>query len=276
MKIDTHLHVWRKKEPPHLWMLDRAEGQHDVLMWNMEKSGVDKAVLVGSIREQNEDNNDYLSSIIKKYPGKFQAWGTVKLREEGAFDNMVHCIDELGLTGISFYMPTGQDFEFMLEDNIKKIWEGLVERGVSFNTACASADSGVIDRLAERYPDLTIIIAHMGRPVVEEPPPYPQWGKLLDLAQRSNVYVKISGFYSFSEKGWGEIEYPYSEVYPFIRILFEHFGAERLTWGSDFSPCLQFMTYQQALNVIEKQCYFLTDNDKEWILGKTIQKIVKF
>ena len=103
MKIDTHLHLWRKKEPPHLWMLDRAEGQIDVLLWCMEKSGVDRAVIVGSLREQNEDNNEYLSAIINKYPGKFQAWGSVKLRDEDAYDMMIRCIDELGLTGISFF-----------------------------------------------------------------------------------------------------------------------------------------------------------------------------
>ena len=276
MKIDTHLHVWKKKEPPYMWMLDRIDGQFDVLEWCMEQSGVDRAVFVGSIKEQNEDNNEYLSEIIHRYPGKFQAWGSVNIRHEDAIDRMKHCIDELGLVGINFYMPAGGDFEFMLGDSLHGLWKGLVERKGSFNTACSYSEADIIGRLADRYPELNIILAHMGRPIVEEPEPYQNWGRILELAQYGNIYVKLSGIYSFSEKGWGVIEYPYTEVYPLVRSLRDSFGAERLTWGSDFSPCLQHHTYQQAVNFIDKGCTFLSQDEKEWIFGKTIEKIVKF
>lgn len=274
--IDTHLHIWRKASGQHLWLLDSAEGQFDVYRWLMEKHGIDRAVIVGSIRDGNEDNNEYVSSIVRANPGTFQAWGAVNLRSDDAGEQAAHCVDDLGLTGISMYMPKGEDFRFMLTPALEPVWEGLAERRASFNTAVAAADTIVIDKLAERYPGLTIVIAHMGRPVVEEPEPWPEWCTLLELARHPNVYVKLSGFYSFSLKGWGEIEYPYSEVKPFVKALRDAFGADRLTWGSDFTPCLAYMTYRQAYDFIDKHCEFLSDSDKEWIFGKTIMKIVSF
>ena len=274
--IDTHLHIWRKASGQHPWLLDSVEGQIDVYRWLMEKHGIDRAVIVGSKRGGNEDNNEYISSIVRANPDTFQAWGAVNLRSDDAVEQAAHCVDDLGLTGISMYMPAGENFRFMLGPALEPVWEGLVERRASFNTAVAAADTAVIGNLAERYPDLKIIIAHMGRPIVEEPEPWPEWSTLSDLAKHPNVYVKLSGFYSFSLKGWGEIEYPYSEVKPFVKALREAFGAERLTWGSDFTPCLAYMTYRQAHDFIDRHCDFLTDSDKEWIFGKTIMKIVSF
>ena len=276
MKIDTHLHIWKKMEPPYQWMLDKIDGQFDVLEWCMEMSEVDRAVFVGSIKDGNEDNNEFVADIIRQHPDKYRAWGSVNLRGDNPVDAMKHCVDDLGLIGISFYMPSDADFDFMLEAPMRGLWEGLVDRKASFNTACSASEAGVIGKIAEAYPDLNIILAHMGRPVVEEAAPYESWGRILELAQHPNIYVKLSGIYSFSEKGWGEIAYPYTEVYPLVRALRDSFGAGRLTWGSDFSPCLRYHTYQQAVDFIAKGCTFLSEDEKEWIFGKTIQKIVSF
>lgn len=91
-----------------------------------------------------------------------------------------------------------------------------------------------IGPVAERYPDLTLIVDHIGvaqHPV--SPPEAMSWGPfedLLELARHPNVYVKLCGAPLLSQQ-----TYPYEDVWPNLNRLFSAFGYERVMWGSDYT-----------------------------------------
>ena len=60
-----------------------------------------------------------------------------------------------------------------------------------------------------------------------------------------------------------------------LRVLYEHFGAERLCWASDYPPVSGFMTYQQALEVVRTHLTFIPDADKDLILGLNMQRLLE-
>ena len=48
-----------------------------------------------------------------------------------------------------------------------------------------------------------------------------------------------------------------------------------MVWGSDF-PVVKFSsTYKQALEVINKYCDFISEDDKKLILGNNLEKLLK-
>ena len=55
-----------------------------------------------------------------------------------------------------------------------------------------------------------------------------------------------------------------------IRRIYDGFGPQRMLWGSDISglPC----TYGECLRQFSESLEFLTADDKEWILGKSLAK----
>jgi predicted TIM-barrel fold metal-dependent hydrolase len=92
--------------------------------------------------------------------------------------------------------------------------------------------AGEFTRIAERHPQLTLIVDHMGvsADVVKA-------GKLADaidqtasLAKYQNVSVKLSAAPNFSTEA-----YPFRDFTPHIRRLFDAYGPQRCYWGTDMT-----------------------------------------
>ena len=155
---------------------------------------------------------------------------------------------ELGHRGIAIYVmdveAAGAVSSWPAES-----WRRLEERGaiVSLNAAPA-ATQGLVD-LVERTSGCTFLFSHLGDPGRFTSPPSAdeaahRLGALLRLARNDNVYVKISGLYAISDPAGA---YPHEAAWPFIDLVLEHFGPGRCLWGSDFSPCLDDVSFEQVI-----------------------------
>jgi predicted TIM-barrel fold metal-dependent hydrolase len=137
--------------------------------------------------------------------------------------------------------------------------------------------------VAERHPNLTLIVDHIGvaqHPV--SPPEAMQWGPfedLLELARFPNVYVKLCGAPLLSEEN-----YPYEDVWPNLNRMFAAFGYERILWGSDYTrlrsanlpkgdrPRRRGITYGENLNYILHSSH-LTYAQKALVLGGNARRL---
>lgn len=98
-------------------------------------------------------------------------------------------------------------------------------------------------------PRCRILFSHLGLPGRNASVPTvdaarAQLAPLLALARHEHIGVKYSGLYAISDPAH---EYPHRAAEPFVRVLVEEFGADRLYWGSDFSPALDHVTFAQCL-----------------------------
>lgn len=110
----------------------------------------------------------------------------------------------------------------------------LAQRGWTFD-ACVRADQlPDVRALADALPDLRIALDHMGKPSVgtasEPTVPSAEWARNLDdLAQRPNVFCKLSGLPAEAGGDWSA-----DQMRPFLDAAAAAFGPERLMWGSDW------------------------------------------
>ncbi len=95
--------------------------------------------------------------------------------------------------------------------------------------------------------------------------------QVLESARLPNIYIKVSGFYYGSKVRW---EYPYSDVMWAVRTLYEHFGPQRMCWGSDYPVSSQSTTYRQCVEVLRTHCTFMSEHDREQILGETLDALL--
>ena len=65
-------------------------------------------------------------------------------------------------------------------------------------------------------------------------------------------------------------EYPYPDCAWLVRALYEHFGPERLHWGSDYPVVRRAMTYRQSLEAVRTHCPFIPPEHKARILGDSL------
>lgn len=130
-------------------------------------------------------------------------------------------------------------------------WESLARRRaiVSLNARPEAMDG--LAPAVETGAGCRFMVAHLGLPGRYPVPPgsaeaAERLAPLLRLARRANVFVKISGLYAVSEPPHA---YPHPATGPFIDLLLDRLGPGRCLWGSDFSPCLDFVSFAQALSI---------------------------
>ena len=95
---------------------------------------------------------------------------------------------------------------------------------------------------------------------------------MLASAELPNVHLKLSGFHYQTDQS-ARWEYPYADTRWIYETAYEHFGS-RLCWGSDYPVSRADMIYRQTLEAFRTHCAFVSDQDRELILGGTLKKIL--
>ncbi|KAA8902908.1 amidohydrolase family protein [Sphaerosporella brunnea] len=84
-----------------------------------------------------------------------------------------------------------------------------------------------------------VVLDHLGKPNLTSPAhwdgSFSTWsGALAEIAAFPRVAVKFSGVFSELDK---EVDDVVERVFPWVKEVFGHFGAERVMWGSDWPVC---------------------------------------
>src|SRR5437660_4917212 len=62
--------------------------------------------------------------------------------------------------------------------------------------------------------------------------------------------------------------YPFADVHPHIRRVYDAFGPRRMFWGTDWTR-LPY-PWRQAVTLFTEEIPWLSSSDKEWIMGRAI------
>lgn len=91
------------------------------------------------------------------------------------------------------------------------------------------------------------LLSHLGMPgpVVSRDAALERLAPLLELAGVEQVSVKLSGQYAASAAG-----YPHADAQVLVDEIARAFGIPALVWGSDFSPCLEYVSFDEAIHCL--------------------------
>ena len=238
-----------------------------------EEHGVVAALVVGyQGGDWCTDNNEFLARTRPDH-----AWvRPVAYMDPGKpFDpDSLNRLKKLGFIGLSCYI-FGQERYDALSQISDEVWSWLVEQRWLVSVNSSGDDWSAWLPVLGRHRDLRVIISHLGLPPqVGLPPSETEARKLIDavltLAQFPASFVKLSGFYAISQPSY---DYPHETAWPYVEVLLAEFGVHRLLWGSDFSPCLDYLTFPQTFGLFAK-IPFLSDTDREKIEGGNLLRLL--
>ena len=151
------------------------------------------------------------------------------------------------------------------------IWAWLAQRRWLISVNSRGERWAAWKPVLERHPTLRLLVSHLGLPPAVERAPDESLarsalGAVLELARFADVRVKLSGFYALTTPGY---DYPHRAAWPYVAALLEAFGVERLLWGSDFSPCLEWLSFPQTFGLLA-HVPFLDDADRRRIEGANL------
>ncbi|GAH02070.1 unnamed protein product [marine sediment metagenome] len=163
----------------------------------MDKFGIDKSVIVSyNIKTAygiTLVTNDDIANLIKLHPNRLIGFAGIDPPASDAMEQLEYAISSLNLKGVKL-VPPAQKFDIS-DKKYNPLWRKMVDNNVPLwthgghqeSTGGAIAKYGhplLIDEMAMRNEDLTIIIGHMGVPWF--------WDTFSVVVRHPNVYADIS------------------------------------------------------------------------------------
>lgn len=265
MLVDAHLHVWRpaldSPNPGVTIVSPLCDVPVELLMEYMVEHAIDRAVLVQPMYP-GEDNS-YVADCAADDPQRFAAVCVVDPRQPGAEDRLEYWVRERGCKGLRLRPRTADEAAIFGSPATFPLWERARALNVVVNVLGSPEHLPVVARLAERFPEVPILLDHMAYPDVTAGAQAPAFQTLLNLARFPHVFVKVSGYYYYSRQ-----PYPFADCHALFRALFDRFGPARLIWGSDFPHVLLKVGYRRNLLLQERAYPFLSQADLNLVMGE--------
>lgn len=273
--IDIHPHIIsddESKYPPAPLFGKRSDWSQErpstveTLIAAMDEAGVAKGAVVHSSTTYGFDNS-YVVDGCAKYPDRLVAVGSVDVLQPDAPAIIRMWVDR-GLAGLRLFTG-GSTKEFdpsELEDPRSfPAWELCGELGLSMCIQTGPVGLPQVTALARRFPNVPIILDHLGRPDVTDGPPYNASSSLFELAPLESIYLKLT------PRIFGDVKKGNASAETFFPKLVETFGSKRLAWGSNY-PTSEG-TLVENLEKAKAALTSLSDEDREWIFGGTAQQL---
>lgn len=249
-KIDAHIHILpdcvheANPDSEDVWVYADIHKYRAM----MDGLGVDKAVIMplnDPWLMSMEFTIDYvhknLYEMKRRYPGKFYAFADIDIRNTPAesVDAIRMAIEEYGLDGIKIHPNnTGLDLDGKYNRPIFSFAQEHKIPVAIHSYPNSENDQGAAYRIAnilEQYPNLTVIVSHMGA--------Y-QWEQLL----QTRAYVDISAILPDYVRTYGVAK---------TNEILRKFGADRLIFATDYpdnrflAPDEIYGTYFDVLNQMD-------------------------
>jgi predicted TIM-barrel fold metal-dependent hydrolase len=270
--IDAHVHVWTPDVTTFLRPASASGPTYkpdsftpEQLLAIARPSGVAHIVLI-QMSFYGTDNS-YLLDAIKRYPDTFVGVGIVDHHSPDVRNEMIRLLSRK-VNGYRI-MPGSDTAGWLDAPGMQVMWQCGAEKRIAM---CPLIDPNAIasvDRMCGKFPDTPVVIDHMARIGADGIIREADIRTLCGLARHKNTHVKVSAFYAFGKK-----QYPYTDLIPLIRALYDAYGPQRLMWASDSPFQVQKPhSYAGSIELVRDRLDFLSKEDHEWLLRKSAEKV---
>ncbi|MBL8233384.1 MAG: amidohydrolase [Bryobacterales bacterium] len=267
--VDSHTHVW-KKDPRYPWAKETTnppaqDASAEMLLDLMKKNGVAKTVIIQVIHYRWD--NSYLADVLKQYRNMFHGVARVNPEDPAAPDHLSK-LTEQGFRGIRLSPAANASGDWTRGPLMPPLWKRCESHKVPMTLLAPVSRMPDAAALIEKHPDLTVVIDHMADSPIDKPE---ELEKLIALRRYPKVFVKISHTWSLSKHA-----YPWADTHDQVKRLYGAFGPKRLMWGTDWPVSERHARYEQTLAVVRDEMKFLNEEDRSWMLSKTVERVWPF
>jgi predicted TIM-barrel fold metal-dependent hydrolase len=230
----------------------------------MDATGIQKAAIVQASTCYGHDNS-YVADAVAAHPKRFTGVFSADVLAPDATIKIRHWM-ERGLTGMrlfTFGSTMSEQASWLDDPKSFPAWTYAADHGLSICMQMSATGIPQLIKMIERFPKVKIILDHMARPTLDDGPPYAAAASLFGLARYPSVYLKLTKR-NFEQASGGK-----ATPETFFPKLVGEFGAERLSWGSNY-PSSEG-TLPDILKLAQKTLAVLPQKDQDWIFAKTAQ-----
>ena len=266
--VDSQIHIWKADTPDRPWVKgSNAQLPEPMtierLVPIMDEAGVDRVIVIPPSLEGTRF--DYGQEAARRYPGRFATMSRVNLNEPDEKVRVSKMANIPHLLGARFYFQPSTA-HWLLDGTADWFWPAAeaIRLPVMFLTI---KQTPLFAKIAERHPELPLIVDHLGVTMesVKDGSVTERISEVIELAKYANVSVKLSSSPLYSMQS-----YPWRDMDDHIKRLFDSYGPRRCHWGTDLTNSFQRGTMKQRIEHFTQELRFLSEEDKDWIMGKSI------
>ncbi len=267
--VDAQVHIWGADSPARPWPTPRrGEPQRplpfgtDDLLQAMDAAGVDRTVIVPPMWEG--DRNDLGLDAARTHPDRLAVMGRLDPEAPASRGKLATWRAQPGMLGLRFSFTAPLLQPLLTQGRMDWVWREAENAAVPLYVLVKPADLPLIDAVAARHPRLKLTMDHLALPLdKKDDDAFRSLDHLLALAKRPNVAVKVSSLPNFSTE-----PYPYRNLHPHIRRVYDAFGPQRMFWGSDLTRL--HGTYRECVTMFTEELSWLSRDDVAWIMGRGV------
>ena len=270
---DAQVHLWEAERPDRPWRkLERPPHRThgfsaEEMLAEMDAAGVNRVVIVPPTWAG--ESNDWALDVAARYPKRFAVVGRFDARAADAREQLRAWLRQKSMLGVRMSFHVKPFREWLDDGSLDWFWAECDELALPIS-ALVPGMTGKLQPVLERHPTLKLLIPHMACPLdTHVPDAFAKLDELLSLARFPNVFVMVSSAPCFSNQA-----YPFRDLYPYLRRIYDVYGPRRMLWGADLSRLKG--TYKQCLDQFRYELDFLSADDKEWILGRALAEALNW
>jgi L-fuconolactonase len=243
MRVDAHQHFWQwstgwfsRPEP----VLSRDYLPKD-LEPILKAQSVDKTILVQTSPTIAE--TDFLLELAETsgFIGGVVGW--LDLESPDFPHKLEQYCQNRYFVAVRPMLQSLPEDDWILRPGVMESLELIAQTGLAFDFLTFTRHLPYVLQAMEKVPHLRAVIDHLSKPEIEARKMQPWQDLMREVALHRNVYCKLSGMMTEADPQNWNIE----QLRPYADHVMEHFGAERVMFGSDWPVCLLAAGYEEVL-----------------------------
>jgi len=266
-KIDAHQHFWNFDPIRDSWINEDMKSiQRDFLPEDLEpllnKHGFDGCIAVQA--SQSEQENDFLLQLAERSDFIKGIVGWLDLQAENAEERLGHYRQFKKIKGFRHILQGEPQRDLMLSPAFMKGISLLKKYDLTYDILIYQDQLKYIPDFVSRFPDQAFVIDHLAKPDIKSGSINEWRSDIIRVAQFENVCCKISGMVTEADwKHWKKEDFR-----PYLDVVVESFGMDRLLFGSDWPVCLVAASYSKMLDIVDDYFSSFSGGEKEKLFGR--------
>ena len=266
MNIDAHQHFWHYSPTAYDWIDETmAVLQQDFLPEQLEpllhQAGFSGSVAVQAL--QTEAETGFLLNLAAQHDFIKGVVGWTDLQAADVESRLAHLAQKPKLKGLRHVVQAEPDKRFLLRPAFLRGISFLRQFNLTYDILIYPKHLPVATEFVAKFPDQPFVLDHIAKPFIKAQQLAPWSQHIRELAQHPQVYCKLSGL--VTEADWHHWQPDHFK--PYLEVVTEAFGPDRLMIGSDWPVCTLAGTYPDVMNLVKEYLNQFSKADQEKIMG---------
>jgi L-fuconolactonase len=272
--VDSHQHFWEVGRFDYPWMSSEVEILYrDYLPPTIEpiikECGVAQTVLVQA--SDSIEETRWMLSLADRYQFIAGVVGWVDLKGREVEQQLKELTAHPKFKGVRHLVESEPLDDWLLQPEVLRGLQALSHYGVSYDLLVHTRHLKHVKTVAERCPELRLVVDHMAKPPVASGE-IKGWAQgLKEVAAYQNISCKLSGLVTEAK----HTSWRTDDLRPYVEFALESFGPGRLMFGSDWPVCLLAASYDQVLESFQTLLAGLGEKERGRIFAENAREFYR-